>query len=79
MSHSCGAEAVGTDQDLEAVSGGKVVSSASNDVLSLRPDKDKRKAGRLPAELRLELRELRIHYCNSLSASMWRLGLGGNR
>lgn len=45
-----GSEAAGTDQDLEAVSGGKVMSSASNDVLSLRPDKDKRKAGRLPAE-----------------------------
>lgn len=71
MSHSCGAEAAGTDQDLEALSGGKVMSSASNDVLSLRPDKDKRKAGRWPAELMLEFRELRGHYCKSLGASMW--------
>lgn len=77
MSHSCGAEATGTDHNLEAVSGGKVMSSASNDVLSLRPGKAKRKAGRLPAELRLESRKLRGHYCNSLCASMWQLG--GNR
>lgn len=43
-------------RNLEALSGGKVMPSASNDALSLRPDKGKRKACRLPAEWRVELR-----------------------
>lgn len=33
---------------------------------------------RLPTELELELRQLRRHYCSSLGASMWGLGLRGN-